>query len=84
MTVSSTTTKVSYTGGTSTSLPYTFKIFADGDLEVYKNGSLLTLTTDYTVTGAGDDSGGTVELVAARVASDVVLIRAGAGSYPGT
>ena len=32
-----------------------FVFFEDGDLAVYVDGALLTLTTDYTVTGAGTD-----------------------------
>lgn len=68
MTISSTTMKLQYDcdGATST-FNYTFKIFEDSDLKVIVTDSdgeetTLTLTTDYTVTGAGDDSGGTVVL----------------------
>ena len=46
MTVSTTTSKVSYTGnGTNDTFAYTFKIYADGDLEVYVGGVKKTLTT---------------------------------------
>ena len=66
MTVSSTTTKVSLAGnGTAHSFGYTFKIFADADLQVFIRSStgtetLKTLNTHYIVTGAGADSGGNV------------------------
>jgi len=54
MTVSSTTTKVSYTGNGSTSVfAYTFKIFADAEVNVWVDSVLKTLTTHYTVSGAG-------------------------------
>jgi len=49
-----------------TAFPYTFKIFDDTDLLVKRYDSTtgvfttLTLTTDYTVSGAGDAAGGTV------------------------
>ena len=75
MAVSSTTSKVSYTATASqTTFAYTFKIFADGDLNVYVNDVLKTLTTDYTVTGAGDASGGNVVFVSGLSASDEVVI----------
>jgi|GEM_PF-4438977 len=53
--------------GTTGPFPYLFKIWRDSDLEVAKfdaNGGrqLLTLNVDYTVTGAGTDSGGNVIL----------------------
>ena len=79
MTVPTTSNRVSYSGSTATSLPYTFKIFLDSDLEVYQTSgattSLLTLNADYTVSGAGSESGGNVVLVAAPLSSDVLTIR---------
>ena len=66
MTVSSTTNKVSYSGnGSTTVFAYTFKIFADADLKVFIRSSagvetLKTLTTHYTVSNAGNASGGNV------------------------
>ena len=68
MTVSSTTTKVSYTGNGSTSVfAYTFKIFADTEIKVWVNGVLQTLTTHYTVSGAGSSSGGNVTFETASI-----------------
>ena len=64
MTVSGTTLKHIYSLDESTTVfPYTFKIFEDSDMKVtlytVATGAetVLTLTTDYTVTGAGLDSG---------------------------
>ena len=81
MTVSTTTNKVSYSGtGSQTVFAYSFKIFADGDLDVYirdTNGTetLQTITTHYTVSGAGSDSGGNVTFVTAPGSTDTVVIQ---------
>ena len=69
MTVSSTTNRNNYTGdGSVDTYSYTFKIFSNTDLRVTVRNTnnvetTLTLTTDYTVTGVGSASGGTVVLV---------------------
>jgi len=67
MTVSSTTTKVSYSGdGTTSAFAYSFKIFNDSDLVVIvrtdSTGAEVTktLNTDYLVSNAGESDGGTV------------------------
>jgi hypothetical protein len=66
MTVSSSTTKVSYSANGSThSFAYTFKIFADADLTVVVRSATgtettQTLNTHYVVTGAASESGGNV------------------------
>lgn len=39
-----------------------FEFFEDVDLKVYKNSTLLTLTTHYTVTGADVENGGSITL----------------------
>lgn len=81
MTVSTTTNKVSYSGtGSQTVFAYTFKIFADADLDVYIRSStgtetLQTLTTQYTVSGAGNDGGGNVTFVTAPGSTDTVVIQ---------
>ena len=51
--------------GVTTVFPYTFKIVAASDLEVSVDGVVKTLTTDYSVSGAGDDNGGNVTFVVA-------------------
>ena len=66
MTVSTTSNKVSFSAnGSTTVFAYNFKIFADADLTVIIRSSTgtettKTLTTHYTVSGAGSSSGGNV------------------------
>ena len=78
MTVSSESTgRKEYTGnGSLTTYAYDFLIFADTDLKVYVAGTLQTLTTDYTITGAGDDDGGNVEFVSAPANAAAIVILA--------
>ena len=83
MTVSSTTVKNSYSGnGSTTVFAYTFKIFADTDLQVIIRSSTgtettKTLTTHYTVSGAGDASGGNVTFTTGNTpaSGETVVIR---------
>ena len=83
MTISSTTVKNSYSGnGTLDTFNYTFKIFADTDLQVIirdatATETVKTLTTHYTVTGAGSASGGTIVFTAGNIptATETVVIR---------
>ena len=75
MTVSTTTSKVSYTGNGSTSaFAYTYKIFADAELKVYVGGVLKTLTTHYTVSGAGGASGGNVTFTAGNIPINLAAV----------
>jgi len=53
-------------------MPYYF--LANTDLVVYKGTTLQTLTTHYSVTGAGSPSGGTVTFVTAPASTDTVVI----------
>lgn len=53
---------------------FPFPIFQDADLKVYVDGIMQTLTTHYVVTGAGDDTGGTVTLVDSLVGGEIVTI----------
>ena len=53
---------------------FTFEVLAATDIAVYKNGTLLTLTTDYTVsinTGTGT---GTITLMVAATGSDQITL----------
>ena len=83
MTISSTTVKNSYSGdGSTTTFNYTFKIFADSDLQVIirdasATETVKTLTTHYTVTGAGDAGGGTVVFTAGNIpaSTETVVLR---------
>ena len=81
MTASSTTTKVSYSGnGSTTVFAYGFKIFADADLRVIERAAdgtetVKSLTTHYTVSGAGTDSGGNVTFGTAPASGVTVIIK---------
>jgi hypothetical protein len=52
---------------------FSFEILAQGDVAIYKNSTLLALTTDYTVT-INMDGTGSVTLVVAATGSDVITI----------
>lgn len=77
MTISSTVSRWEAVGnGSTTVFPYTNKIFADTDLKVYLDGVLQTLTTHYTVSGAGTDAGGNVTFLTAPTnGASVVIVR---------
>ena len=80
MTVSSSTAKVSYSGNSSTvAFAVNFYFLADSHLKVVSraaNGTetVKTLTTDYTVTGAGNPSGGTVTMLTAPATGTTLVI----------
>lgn len=57
-----------------TVFPYPFAIFAQGDLAVYVDDVLQVLTTDYTVDGVGDDTGGNVTFVTPMAGGEVVTV----------
>jgi hypothetical protein len=83
MTVNSTTTKVSASGdGSTAAFNYTFKIFADSEMQVIIRSSagvetIKTLTTHYTVSGAGNDGGGTVTFTSGNIpaSGETVVLR---------
>ena len=62
-------------GAGTTPAIYDTKIFANTDLAVYFDGVLMTLTTDYTVTGVGVDAGGTVVPVLDWTGVDVQIFK---------
>ena len=80
MTVTATTSRITYAGNGSTTtfaVPYYF--LSNSDLALIKTTAAgvqtaLTLTTDYSVTGAGVLSGGSVTLVAAPAATETLII----------
>jgi hypothetical protein len=81
MTVSSTTTKNSYSGDSSTTVfAYTFKIFDEDDITVIVrtdatgNETTKTKTTDYTVSGVGNANGGNITFVTAPVSGETVVL----------
>lgn len=69
MSIASETNRNNYLGnGSANNYSYTFKIFNDSDLLVTVKSTLdvettLTLSTHYTVSGAGSNSGGSITLV---------------------
>lgn len=80
MTVPNENYKKIYTGSGGTSFPYDFYIFEDSDLQVVKKEiatgteTILALTTDYTVSGAGVVTGGTVTTLAAVTSAYQIII----------
>ena len=83
MTISSTTVRNSYSGDSSTTtFTYNFKIFADSDIQVIIRSStgtetIKTITTHYTVTGAGVSTGGSVIFTGGNipVTGETVVLR---------
>ena len=82
MTVSSTTTKVSYSGnGSTTAFAYTFKVFDEDDLTVILRTdatgteAVQSKTSDYTVSGVGNANGGNVTFGTAPASGKTVVIR---------
>lgn len=73
------TPRVSYSvaqGVTQTSFTVTFEFFDDEDLNVYVDGTLKTLTTDYTVSGGSGTTGTvTISVTGATGGSTVVITR---------
>jgi hypothetical protein len=79
MTVSSTTSKASYTGnGTTTVFAVPFYFLAAADLRVIlRTGTtevVQSLTTNYTVTGAGNENGGSVTMLVAPPSGTTLTI----------
>ena len=80
MTVSSSTSKVSYNGdGSTTVFAYTFKTFDEDDLTVVLRSSTgtettQTITTHYTVSGVGNAGGGNVTMLTAPAAGETLTI----------
>jgi len=82
MTVSTTTSKVSYSGnGSTTVFAYTFKVFDEDDLTVILRDNttgtetVQAITTNYTVSGVGNTGGGNVTFVTAPASGKTVVIR---------
>jgi len=75
MTISTTTSRVSYTANGSTDVfAYTFKIFSDSEIKVYVDNVLKTLTTHYTVSGAGESSGGNVTFTTGNTPANLEIV----------
>lgn len=81
MTVSSTTSRVSYAGnGVTTAFSFPHLFLANSDLVVTlvvdSTGAetVQTITTNYTVTGAGNPAGGTVTMIVAPASGETLVI----------
>jgi len=80
MTVSTTTTRTSYSGnGVTTVFSFPYKFLADGDLVVLlvdqnDNYTVQTIATHYTVSGAGADAGGTVTMTSPPSSTESLVI----------
>lgn len=67
--------RVQYTAGAAqTIFAYPFPIFVNADLVVDVDGVLQVLTTDYTVSGAGAETGGNVTFLVGLVGGETVTI----------
>lgn len=81
MTVSSSTARVAYSGNDSTTaFAVPFYFLASSHLEVILQAADGTeetqaLTTDYTVTGAGSEAGGTVTMLTAPASGETLIIQ---------
>lgn len=53
---------------------YTYRIHSDEEIAVSQNGTLLTLTIDYTVQDAGEPTGGTITLVTPALDGDIMVL----------
>jgi hypothetical protein len=73
--VADVTPRIGYTATASqTAFVVPFVFFENSDLRVYQDEVLLTLDTDYTVTGAQDEDGGTVTLLTGATVGDAIRI----------
>lgn len=73
--INDTSARVQYvatSGQTVFTVPYEF--FSNADLKVYINEVLKTLTTHYTVTGAGVTGGGSITLTSGATAGQIITI----------
>lgn len=74
--VSVTDPRIAYVvGGAQTAFAVPFIFFADSDLAVTVNGVTQVLNVNYTVTGAKNPAGGTVNFVVAQASVTVVITR---------
>lgn len=85
MAINDTVPEITYVIGASSDGPFAipFEFYSANDLLVYlfdtgtdpEDGEILALTTDYTVTGEGEDAGGTLNLVTAVASKSLKIQR---------
>lgn len=74
--INDTPNRVRYTAtAAQTAFTVPFQFLANADIKAYKNGTLLTLTTNYTLTGAGASSGTLTLTAGAALNDDILIIR---------
>lgn len=75
MTVADNTSRDQYTATSGqTVFPYTFEIFSKDDVVVIKNTTTLIEGTNYTVTGVGNENGGSIVLTAGATTGDIITV----------
>ena len=75
MTVADNTSRDQYTATSGqTVFPYTFEIFNKEDVVVIKNTTTLIEGTNYTVTGVGNENGGSIVLTAGATTGDIITV----------
>tara|TARA_R110000803_G_scaffold1977_2_gene6495 strand:+ start:9359 stop:11803 length:2445 start_codon:yes stop_codon:yes gene_type:complete len=75
MTVPSNPSRDQYTATAGqTIFPYTFEIFASGDVTVLQNDAILSEGTNYSVSGVGADTGGNITLTVGATAGDIITV----------
>ena len=80
MTISTTESRISYNGnGVTTVFSFPYRFLANGDIVVVSVSAAgvettKTLATDYTLTGAGDDAGGSVTMLVAPASGTRLVI----------
>lgn len=75
MTVANTTSRNQYTATSGqTVFPYTFEIFDKNDVVVIKNTTTLIEGTNYTVTGVGNENGGSIVLTIGATTGDIITV----------
>jgi len=68
--------RIQYSGdGAQTVYTYPFPIFTDTDMKVFEDTTLKALTTDYTVSGAGDSAGGSVTFITAPTNGVLITLK---------
>jgi len=73
--INESTGRIQYTATSGqTVFVYDFVIFTEADLVVIQEGATLTYLTDYTITGVGNGTGGTVTLTVGATVGDTVTI----------
>jgi len=80
MTISTTASRISYNGnGVTTVFSFPYRFLANGDIVVVEVSAMgvetiKALTTHYTLTGAGDDAGGSVTMIVAPASGTRLII----------